>query len=164
MNREIKFRAREVRTNEWVYFTLEKLVNTGYVFSELKDWCQDTGLKDKNGKEIYEGDIIKCFNHIYVVEFNKESLCYIASDKKVKPFINIIWWSEEPEIIGNVYETPKLLEQDKSTTIDNLTPEQEDKLKEVHSKGYTGTDDDMPEAYENWLEGLTIEEINSIIK
>jgi len=52
----------------------------------------------------------------------------------------------------------------KSILVDNLTKEQEDKLREEHSKNYTGTDDDMPEAYENWLESLTLSEINYILK
>lgn len=47
--------------------------------------------------------------------------------------------------------------------VDNLTSEQEDKLKAVHAEDYHGTDDDMPDAFEHWLGNLSAEEIKSII-
>ena len=56
--REIKFRAWDKIINEWVYFTLEELCNEVGDFSIMKNWCQYTGLKDNNGKEIFEGDIV----------------------------------------------------------------------------------------------------------
>lgn len=51
----------------------------------------------------------------------------------------------------------------KSDLVDSLTPEQEEKLKEVHASDYSGTDDDMPDAFEGWLEDLTYEELHKII-
>ena len=46
--------------------------------------------------------------------------------------------------------------------IENLTSEQEDKLKAEHAKDYHGTDDDMPDAFENWLGYLSTEDIKKI--
>lgn len=46
----------------------------------------------------------------------------------------------------------------------NLTSAQEDKLKEAHAKDYHGTDDDMPDAYEAWLENLSLDELKEILK
>ena len=71
--------------------------------------------------------------------------------------------------LGNLEKsTNTLLENIKDTTksilVDNLTESQEEKLKDEHSKNYTGTDDDMPEAYEKWLEDLTLSEINFILE
>lgn len=46
-------------------------------------------------------------------------------------------------------------EQTAERIIENLTAEQEEILRDKHAEHYTGTDDDMPEAFENWLSGLT---------
>ena len=54
-------------------------------------------------------------------------------------------------------------DEEKAWIVDNLTPEQEDKLKEAHAKDYHGTDDDMPDDYEDWLIDLSLEEIKAII-
>ena len=51
----------------------------------------------------------------------------------------------------------------RESIIDNLTLEQENILEEKHSKNYTGTDDDMPDEYENWLMELSLDELKSIL-
>jgi len=51
----------------------------------------------------------------------------------------------------------------KSRIVDNLTQEQETKLKEEHSKSYTGTDDDMPNKFEEWLVELSLDELLKIL-
>ena len=48
--------------------------------------------------------------------------------------------------------------------ISNLTQEQEDKLKEIHAKQYTGLDDDMPDDFENWIVELTKEELEEYLR
>ena len=57
--REIKFRAWDNVHLKWVYFTLAELINGKAIKSlHLSNWCQFTDLKDKNSKEVFEGDIV----------------------------------------------------------------------------------------------------------
>lgn len=73
-----------------------------------------TGLKDKNGKEIYEGDIIK-YSHKAVGEIKRE-VRYKYGMYGIEgrhegtqiPFANIL--GSEREVVGNIYENPELLE------------------------------------------------------
>lgn len=54
-------------------------------------------------------------------------------------------------------------EDERDRIISNLTHEQEEKLKEEHAKDYHGTDDDMPDAYESWLEDLDLTDYKRIL-
>ncbi|HEW7359061.1 TPA: hypothetical protein V0573_001139 [Streptococcus pneumoniae] len=90
---------------------------------EEKDWLhfddyecimQSTGLKDKNGKEVFIGDIVKCTRGcLHEVYLEKEyGGTYIGGMPAVylKGFGDGYAWTEYEEIIGNVYENPELLE------------------------------------------------------
>ena len=83
---------------------------------------QYTGLKDKNGKEIYEGDIYKSNGYYYEIIFHEGAFC--VSKIGVFDPVPVNWkgqssegsddciieqWSSEFEIIGNIYENPELL-------------------------------------------------------
>src|SRR5690606_11227640 len=76
---------------------------------------QYTGLKDKNGREIYEGDIVLYDRNIhkdidtakFKVVWAKDR--YVLQEIKHKYYIDDVTW-ELVEVIGNIYENPELME------------------------------------------------------
>ena len=87
------------------------------------DWVvmQYTGLLDKNGKEIYEGDIVKGGKSYYieevvgVVKYGGLAFAYAGKTASGKEWFNTITSPNctkdvSIEVIGNIYETPELLE------------------------------------------------------
>ena len=74
---------------------------------------QYTGLKDKNGKEIYEGDIVTLHNSRYKVIFKTEGARFVLRNDEFELEITFINNNNERmEIIGNIYENPELMEDE----------------------------------------------------
>ncbi|TES89943.1 MAG: hypothetical protein E3J87_11055 [Candidatus Cloacimonadota bacterium] len=118
--RKIKFRAWSKREK---YMYKWKQIHNGNLDDMIADKDiiirQYTGLKDKNGKEIYEGDILEHLKskHTYKIEWDEESASYYMQG------INPAWtgfyfsnhhteiYDDDFKIIGNIYENPELLKK-----------------------------------------------------
>jgi uncharacterized phage protein (TIGR01671 family) len=128
MNREIKFRAWNKEKNIMVYNNeddtygywdgcrnsnvgmLNEILNSKYY--EEYEFMQFTGLHDKNGKEIYEGDIVKKTGNIgidigkVIYEYNG----FIVDVMNMDRFYGRVHLLEKfTEVIGNIYEDSELL-------------------------------------------------------
>lgn len=75
---------------------------------------QYTGLTDKNGKKIFEGDIVERFwfgrKHIYRIDYDNNIASFIGKDICGLNFTSFDYDACEFEVIGNIYDNPELLE------------------------------------------------------
>lgn len=89
-------------------------VSPDYVFVDNLVIMQSTGLKDKNGKEVFVGDIIKCtrgcLHEVYIEKEYGGTYCGGMPAVYLKDLREGYAWTEHEEIIGNIYENPELLE------------------------------------------------------
>ncbi|QBA73751.1 hypothetical protein EVE90_05055 [Lacticaseibacillus paracasei] len=134
MKREIKFRLWDSKSHEWLIKGEDGLVENmvccdSWDMFDPDDyvWCQYTGLKDKNGRSIYEGDTLKVTGvdgGSYVASvrwFSDEG--YPAFDLGSIPETSFYGANtlatifqggvETCEVIGNIFENPELLEAEK---------------------------------------------------
>ena len=144
--RTIKFRGKRVKDGQWIYgnladysfSVLQNTINKKVIFSNIVSFATDnfgfvvndcevapatvgqfTGLLDKNGKEIYEGDIVVYGSHCkHIVEFKHGMFGYTLMDGWFVGYggnsnftFNPLDKSNEHEIIGNIRDNPELLNE-----------------------------------------------------
>lgn len=133
--REILFRAKRIDNGGWVegYFAIGKwyldekeryailpIDLCFYPHCEINEWieidpetvCQYTGLKDKNGKRIWENDIVRIENSmdegIGNIEFYG-GMWYVDGEPSNSLHDIVEYDDGELEVIGNIFDTPELL-------------------------------------------------------
>lgn len=125
--REIKFRGKRLDNGEWIEGDLLRMNDHWFIFPDPAPEGIDkyevdpatvgeyTGLKDRNGKEVYEGDVMK----IPETDFNAEIIGRVLFDDDAYYIIPLrgghLWglhWSlrkHDAKIIGNIHDNLELL-------------------------------------------------------
>lgn len=127
--RKILFKAKRIDNGEWVegqyvYITnpltedgkpIKHLICNGTnIFNDLIDpdtLCQYTGLTDKDGKKIWENDIVELPDEegYFTCEWEEDAARFVMNgDGLTVNFDN--YWSYQTEVAGNIFDNPELLE------------------------------------------------------
>lgn len=124
MTRETPFRGKRLNNGEWVYgsYWYSHRSNTyqHFVFDDGNVWVgvepdtvgQFTGLTDKNGVKIFDGDVIEytdgCNDWLGAVKYASDDAQFVARfiGGDVESFDNL--YIGDCEVIGNIYDNPEL--------------------------------------------------------
>lgn len=135
MDREILFKAKRIDNGEWVegYYVKTRLgtdikpsdvIFVPFKINRNEEWgwikidpdtlCQYTGLTDKNGKKIWENDIVELPDEegYFTCKWEEDAARFVMNgDGLTVDFDN--YWSYQTEVAGNIFDNPELLEVDR---------------------------------------------------
>lgn len=137
--RQIKFRGKSLKTGEWFYGNLYDLDTHGrtHICTTYRGClCIDpstigqfSGLLDRNGKEIYEGDVVDVISYYLtiprskefertraVIEFVKDRASFFA---KASGINFAMTYAYDMEVIGNIHDNPELMNRKQSKSLND---------------------------------------------
>lgn len=118
------YKAKRLDNGEWVQGYLYGIWEKRYILWGMANdipnmieidpstICQCTGLKDKNGRLIWENDIVKINNsrgNVLITFRDFEIICTIPNEKYYKHRLE---YDTEYEVVGNIFDNPELLESE----------------------------------------------------
>ena len=122
--KDIKFRAWHIKDKVMINFDMQKVIKDQYQQAHLCELIagthpdgplmQFTGLQDKSCVDIYKGDVIQFDNgdSFYIdMESWLECFCTPVGDVKCEDQVRDLYRISKASIIGNIYESPELLEK-----------------------------------------------------
>lgn len=127
MDREILFRGKRTDNGEWVEGLLTIMWGQHHIIKptdentvypiDSETVCQYTGLTDKTGKKIFEGDIAKRTDlhdckepSIGIIEYDLENTSFLIHWIDVVNYSATFPWKDKIEVIGNIFDDPELVE------------------------------------------------------